>query len=57
MLQAGRLGQHVRSDADRSHLIEEGIVGGSFSTNSSTIMRPLKCQNIEDQTRPSVMGS
>jgi hypothetical protein len=55
MLQAGRrLGQHVRSDADRSHLIEEG----SFSTNSSTIMRPLKCQNIEDQTiRPSVMGS
>jgi hypothetical protein len=59
MLQAGRrLGQHVRSGADRSHLIEEGIVGGSFSTNSSTIMRPLKCQNIEDQTtRASVMGS
>jgi hypothetical protein len=59
MLQVGpRLGEHVRSGADRSHLIEEGIVGGSSSTNSSTIMRPLKCQNIEDQTtRASVMGS
>ena len=59
MLQVSpHLGEHVRSGADRSHLIEEGIVGGSFSTNSSTIMRPLKCQNIEDQTtRASVMGS
>jgi len=29
MLQVSpRLGQHVRSGADRSHLIEEGIVGG-----------------------------
>ena len=57
-LQAGRrLGQHVRSGADRSHLIEEGIVEGSFSTNSSTIMLPLKCENIEDQnTRASVRG-
>ena len=37
--------------------LEEGIVGESCSTNSSTIMRPLKCQNIEDQTtRASVMG-
>jgi hypothetical protein len=59
MLQAGRrLGQHVRSGADRSHLIEEGIVEGSFSTNNSTMMRPLKCQNIENQTtRASFMGS
>jgi hypothetical protein len=58
-LQAGRrLGQHARSGADCSHLIEEGIVEGSFSTNSSTMMRPLKCQNIEDQTTSaSVMGS
>jgi hypothetical protein len=53
-----RLGQHVCSGADRSHLIEEGIVEGSFSTNGLTMMRPLKRQNIEDQTtRASVRGS